>query len=533
LHAAHCVTPSSTGDTDVLIVGAGPTGLVLALWLTRLGARVRVIDRTLEPGITSRAVAVQARTLELYRQIGIAEEVEARGRKMVAANLWTAGRHAARVPFGDFGDGLSPYPHALIFPQDEHERLLLAHLAERNVQVERGTELVSFEESDRVQARLRRDRGDEACRAHFIVGCDGTHSTVREALQLGFPGGTYEQLFYVADVDAAGPVMNGEIHVALDASDFLVVFPLEAEGRARLIGTVSEKVAPARTQLSWDDVSRQVIAWMRVDVSRVNWFSTYHVHHRVANHFRRGRAFIAGDAAHVHSPVGGQGMNTGIGDAVNLAWKLAAVVQGRADAAILDTYESERIAFANRLVETTDRAFTGVTSRAALARWLRLDVAPRVLPGLFAIGAIRRLMFRTVSQIAVNYRSSALSAGSAGTVHGGDRLPWVDSADGDNFRPLTSLEWQVHVYGEPRASLRDICAARELTLHAFPWRPETSRAGLVRNAVYVVRPDGYVGLVDRDANASAVSAYLDARGIKRAQRPASTSSRRESQRRVS
>ena len=204
--------------------------------------------------------------------------------------------------------------------------------------------------------------------------------------------------------------------------------------------------------LSWNDVSKRVIEWMRIDVKRVNWFSTYRVHHRVADHFRKGRAFLLGDAAHIHSPVGGQGMNTGIGDAVNLAWKLAAVLHGRANASLLDSYEPERIAFARRLVATTDQAFTGVTSPAAIARLVRLDIVPLLIPRLFQFRAVRRFMFRTVSQTAVNYRGSDLSEGRAGAVHGGDRLPWVKPAlngfDQDNFAPLTSLDWQVHVYGD-------------------------------------------------------------------------------------
>src|SRR5205823_14209953 len=170
--------------------------------------------------------------------------------------------------------------------------------------------------------------------------------------------------------------------------------------------------------LSWNDVSTRVIQWLGVEVQRVNWFSTYRVHHRVAGRFREGRAFLLGDAAHIHSPVGGQGMNTGIGDAVNLAWKLAAVVKGRADASILDSYEPERIAFARRLVATTDRAFTGVTSEGTLARRIRLNIVPLLIPLLFHFQALRRFLFRTVSQTAVSYRGSSLSEGRAGAVHG-------------------------------------------------------------------------------------------------------------------
>jgi 2-polyprenyl-6-methoxyphenol hydroxylase-like FAD-dependent oxidoreductase len=508
---------SPVRDTDVLIVGAGPTGLVLALWLTRLDVRVRIVDKTAEPGTTSRALAIQARTLELYSQIGIADAVIERGRKNIAANLWVAGKRAAHAVLGEMGTGLSPFPYALIFPQDEHEQLLIDRLAEAGIQVDRRTELLGFADAaGGVLARLKRPDGSkETCAAAYIAGCDGAHSIVRETLQIGFAGGVYDHLFYVADVAASGATMNGELHVALDRTDFLAVFPLKREGQARLIGTVREEAEHQHEDLSWNDVSRRVLEWIAIDVERVNWFSTYRVHHRVAAHFRQGCAFLLGDAAHIHSPVGGQGMNTGIGDAVNLAWKLAAVLQGRADASLLDSYEPERIAFARRLVATTDQAFTAVTSSGAIARLVRLHIVPLVLAPLFALKTARRFMFRTVSQTAVNYRGSGLSEGYAGKVHGGDRLPWVKSAvDGsDNFKPLTSLDWQVHVYGDAASEMHTLCDDRKLSLHVFPWRPEVGRTGLQRNAVYLVRPDGYVALADREGSATAVSSYLDARKL--------------------
>ena len=504
-------------ETDVLIVGAGPTGLVLALWLTRLGIRVRIIDKTSDPGTTSRALAVQARTLELYRQLGLADAVVSRGRKMTTINLWKLGRQAAHVVFGEMGEDLSPFPYALIYPQDEHERLLIDRLAEAGVEVERQTELVSFEETpDGVRARVRRaDGATNTCEAAYIAGCDGAHSAVREGLAIGFPGGTYNHLFYVADVDARGAVMNGELHGALDVTDFLLVFPLKDEGRARLIGTVRTDAAQRDDHLSWEDVSQRVIEWMRIEVRQVHWFSTYRVHHRVAERFRHGRAFLLGDAGHIHSPVGGQGMNTGIGDAVNLAWKIADVVHGRADASLLDSYEPERIAFARRLVATTDQAFKAVTSDGIIARRVRLDLVPAVLPAVFAFKTMRRVMFRTISQIAIQYRGSSVSEGRAGTVHGGDRLPWVPAIqhDHDNFAPLTSLAWQVHVYGEAAPEIEVVCHERKLPLHVFPWRREMSQTGLQRNALYLVRPDGHVAFAHPSGAARAMIAYLNARKL--------------------
>jgi len=205
-------------------------------------------------------------------------------------------------------------------------------------------------------------------------------------------------------------------------------------------------------------------------------------------------------------------MNTGIGDAVNLAWKIADVIQRRADASLLDSYESERIAFARRLVATTDKAFTGVTSDAPIARRVRLDIVPAVAPALFSFKAVRRFMFRTISQIAIQYRGSSVSEGHAGAVHGGDRLPWVPGIGNgaDNFAPLTSLTWQVHVYGDAAPEIEAACHERKLPLHVFPWRQELHRTGLQRNALYLVRPDGYVAFAHPTGDAMAMTGYLDA-----------------------
>ena len=243
-------------DRLVLIVGAGPTGLVLALWLTRLGVSVRIIDKTAEPGTTSRAVAVQARTLELYRQVGLADAVVEGGVKVAGVNLWVRGAKAARLPLGRIGEGLSPFPYALTYPQDAHERLLIERLDALGVKVERRTELVRFDQHpEGVRAVLKRpDGSEEVCEAAYLAGCDGAHSTVREALAIGFPGGTYSGLFYVADVDAGGPATDGEIHVDLDEADFLAVFPLKGAGRLRLIGPVRWEPDREHRELTFDDV---------------------------------------------------------------------------------------------------------------------------------------------------------------------------------------------------------------------------------------------------------------------------------------
>jgi hypothetical protein len=239
-----------------------------------------------------------------------------------------------------------------------------------------------------------------------------------------------------------------------------------------LIGTVRDERAGRSDTLAFKDVSDRAITHLKVDVRKVNWFSTYHVHHRVTEHFRKGRAFLLGDAAHIHSPAGGQGMNTGIGDAINLAWKLAAVVAGRAPDSLLDSYEAERIGFARRLVATTDRVFTFVTSDGWIADIMRTRVAPLLIPMATAFGPVREFMFRTVSQITLSYRGGPLSRGTAGHVHGGDRLPWVRIDDADNFATLATMDWQVHVYGSASAELTVWCASHDVPLHIFGWRSE-------------------------------------------------------------
>jgi 2-polyprenyl-6-methoxyphenol hydroxylase-like FAD-dependent oxidoreductase len=501
--------------TDVLVVGAGPTGLVLALWLTKLGVNLRIIDKTSQPGTTSRAVAVQARTLELYRQLDLSDAVVSLGHTVPAIDLWVQGEAKARISFETINAGLTPYG-PMTFPQDEHEQLLIAKLETLGVRVERQTELMEFsDQGDHVTARLRGADGQELeCQSSYIAGCDGARSVIRHGIGVGFPGGTYQQVFYVADVEASGPAMDGELHVDLDEADFLAIFPLKGPGRARLIGTVRDERAERADTLTFDDVSSHAIDHLKVKIEKVNWFSTYHVHHRVADHFAKGRAFLLGDAAHIHSPAGGQGMNTGIGDAINLAWKLAAVISGHAPSDLLDSYEEERIAFARRLVATTDRAFSLATAEGRIAEIVRTRIVPVLAPAAFRYDFARRFMFETVSQITLNYRDCALSQGSAGHIKGGDRLPWAPVAGADNFDFLSTMSWQVHVYGSAHREIEAWCAEKHIPLHVFEWHREHEAAGLVRDALYLLRPDSYLALVTPAGTAAVLERYFASHGIK-------------------
>jgi len=327
-------------------------------------------------------------------------------------------------------------------------------------------------------------------------------------LGVKLPGGTYDETFYVADIKSKGRFVQGEVNIALDEADFLAIFPLKP-GEIRLVGTIRED-ALNKKQLEWEDVSESIIKRLKLEIEEVKWFSTYRVHHRVATHFRKGNVFLLGDASHIHSPVGGQGMNTGIGDAVNLAWKMGEVINGKAPDAILDTYEQERMRFAKRLVATTDKAFEFISARSSFATWVRIHIVPYLVPWLMGFVQMRRFLFRTMSQTSISYLNSLLSEGSVGELKAGERLPWVELEGGtDNFESLTTMKWQVHVYGTASKALQELCNKRSINLNVFYWNKTADEAGLKEDAIYGVRPDGYIGIACHANETQKMESYFE------------------------
>jgi 2-polyprenyl-6-methoxyphenol hydroxylase-like FAD-dependent oxidoreductase len=485
-------------NAEVLIVGAGPTGLVMALRLAHHGVPFRIVDKNSGPGQASRAMIVHARTLEFYDQLGFGSAVVERGIQMQRVHVREGGKDAASVSFADLGGDLSPHPFVLCFPQDDHERFLVDRLTAAGVRIEWNTELIELDRSatDSVTASIRHAETQQHVTVKYVCGCDGAHSAVRHALGIDFPGGSYDQVFYVADVQLQTE-SPPDLFMNLAEGGFVLMLPVRSTGMRRLIGTIPLALQ-GRPDISFADVQPYVESMLGLRVSHLNWYSTYHVHHRVAAHFRAGRVFISGDAAHLHSPAGGQGMNTGIGDAVNLSWKLANVLQGRIVESALDTYEPERMAFAHKLVETTDRAFQGLVAPGFAGQILRRWLVPHLAPIATDFEAVRRLIFKTLSQIHIEYRHSALSEGRAGDVHAGDRLPWIGGGDDgvDNFTVLGSCDWQCHVYGSadaaPASALISALTTIDVPTHTFVWSKAAARAGLKEDAVYLLRPDGHV-----------------------------------------
>ena len=487
------MAPPPDRPQPVLIVGAGPVGLLLAIWFTKLGTPYRHIERSHDVGEHSRAIIVQSRQLEIFRQMGIADDMVEAGRPIRNLTIRREGIARGGLRMGHWGNDICLYPYALAIPQDVHERVLLRHLEGSGSAVEWGTELVRLEQSDDgVRALVRsKDGAEEWIAASYVAGCDGARSLVREQVGIKLQGGTYEQRYYVADVEATGEATTGNINLCFADPHFGICLPLKRAGNVRLVGQIMH---PRADEFTFEDVRPGVTKAMGIDVTKVSWFTVYKIHHRVADGYCKGRVFLLGDACHLHSPVGGQGMNAGLYDASNLGWKMAAVLRGAAPESILETYESERRALAELLVATTDRVFTTVASQTFRGKFARRVMLPYIIPLLMSLPFVARLIFRRVSQCAVEYRNSAMSQGKIGDVQAGDRMPWVRYADGtDNQEPIGNLGWQLQVYGTAPDLLRKM-DYDDVTLRVLPWAKEVKSVGLKQDALYLLRPDGHVGL---------------------------------------
>jgi len=523
------------GNIDVLVVGDGPTGLMLANQLARRGVRSLIIDRHAEPSLQTRALGVQARTLEIYSHLGIAERALELGTRATGATLWAEGRRAAHVPLGDIGRDLSPYPFLLILGQDDNERLLGEILRARGNDVLWNTELVGMaQRTDHVLATLQRADGSTfEVTAVWVAGCDGARSAVRSLSGIAFPGAPYEHVFYVADTRTTGTMAAGELNVYLLRNGFHLFFPMRGPDHWRVVGIVPPHLR-GRDDLDFDAVVPSIRDEVNASLSfrECSWFSTYRIHHRRAGRFRAGRCFLLGDAAHIHSPVGAQGMNTGLQDAYNLAWKLALVVSGQASDRLLDSYEAERIPVAKRLLDTTDRGFSLAVSDRWPTGWVRERIFPKLLSLAMRRDRTRTLAFRTISQIGIRYPGSPLSETENGLPEGapraGDRFPWLrlrfgpDSPAEDLFAKLDDTRFHLIVFGQPSASFRLTEFDGLVVTHMIPDDPANDRQLVLtrvpKPSFYLLRPDGHVGLAGLCPDNDALTRYMEERLTLRSER---------------
>lgn len=495
---------------EVIIIGAGPTGLTLALELSRYHIPIRIIAKDSGPGQASRAMAVVPRTLEFYRQFGIDQEVINNGIKLDNILVRVEGEEKAAVNFQLLGGDLSPYPFVLTYPQDDHEAFLISKLKAQGIEIDWGTELVSFTHNDTgTTAVVKKDGRTEEIQSSYLVGCDGASSIVRTELDIDFTGGTYPQIFCVIDIEGEGEAISSKsMNMCFSGDEFAIFMPVRSSKTTRLISIIPRELQK-QGKTSFEDIKPFLESAFKVRIDKVNWYSTYSVHHRVAEHFQQGRVFLAGDAAHIHSPAGGQGMNTGIGDAVNLGWKLASVIQQRAHPSILETYSPERRTFAKVLVASTDRAFTRIVAKDKPSKLLRKNIIPAGIPLLNYSRFIRRIVFNILSQIRVNYKKSDLSYGHKNRLHAGQRLPYT----GYNYDALNEMDWQIHIYGQASDSMKEFASRHHISLFKWPWDKRASKAGLVEDALCFIRPDGHIGFLSEYQDTYELNAYMREHGI--------------------
>ncbi len=561
-------------ETDALVVGAGPTGLFLASELARHGMSCRLVDQSERPSEWSKALGVHARTLEILDLVGLGPEVLERGKPVRGISFYGANGSARRFAHVELEDLDTPYPFVLGLPQSETERILAAHAARLGVPIERGVRFAALtQHEDGVEAELELPGGTTAkASARWLIGCDGAHSTVRKALGLPFRGASREQDFALADVRLAWDRSEDEAHVFFSPDGVLAAIPMAWLGRGepgqggwwRLIadrpGLVPGGDAPRPGREALLAILRRRGA-REAALLDAGWTTCFHVHRRIVPRYRAGRVFLAGDAAHVHSPVGGQGMNLGMQDAYNLAWKLALVDAGAGRPQLLDSYERERRPIAAATLIGTDLATRVITLKSPITRELR----DRLASLLSGIEPVERRLTRMVSELDLAYRRSAIvredrtplrrvhlahhpereapdlgawiDFGAAPAA--GERAP--DVSFGPPGQPLRLFDVLrgtrhvlllfegIHATADGLAHLGRIAAEVEhdhgehIAVHLVAGREDAAwsgsvlpdpartlhaRYGAAAECLYLVRPDGYVGYRAQPADAKKLARYL-------------------------
>jgi 2-polyprenyl-6-methoxyphenol hydroxylase-like FAD-dependent oxidoreductase len=554
----------SHSEIPVLVVGAGPVGLAMACDLARHGVACRIIDEAEGPTDQSRALAIWERTLEVLDDLGVIGPVLAQGKRMHGMNAYAGGHRLLHVGL-DLEGEVTPYPLAISLPQGQTQRILIDRLRALGVEVEWRTKLGAprADQTGVTATVVSADGGERTFRADWLIGCDGARSAVRKGLGIAFEGEEYEETFLLADVHVAWSVPDDEGHLLLlPEGGAVVALPLPEPGRWRLIDAsgVVDADDPGVILARFQDVLRTQ-GHPGAVVSDPVWTSAFRIHRRVARAFRVGRCFLAGDAAHIHSPAGGQGMNTGIQDAHNLAWKLGLVVRGLSPESLLDSYEAERRPVAQAVARGTDVMTRFVTLRHPASEAIRNTL----LRFLSHFDFVRHRAVRTLSEIDVNYRKSPIVAEHWPTGLGalladganlgrlltpghaprpGDRVPdvtWTDEA-GTSRRLFEILRGTGHVllafapasWGERslrevaeldrqlRSGLAPDCAGYLVSGPASTGEPPAwgggrliDREGRLRHAfdaeeacLYLVRPDGHLGYRQVGLDAGPLAEYL-------------------------
>jgi 2-polyprenyl-6-methoxyphenol hydroxylase-like FAD-dependent oxidoreductase len=537
---------------DVLVVGAGPVGLTMAADLIRHGLNCRIIDKAAAPTDKSKALVVWSRSLELLANLGLAEIFVDTGLKAVGASIYGHGKRLIHIATADVE---SPYPFPLMIPQSETERLLTEHLSRQGLPVERCVELVSFtEQPDGVICTVRHADGrEEMISAAWLVGCDGAHSAVRHTLGMPFTGQAEPNDWLLADVHIEGPLPPDEVSVFWHEKGVLVCFPINRD-RFRVIadlGFAKDAVRPPDPTLADAQAKVDERGPRGLTLTNPVWLAGFRINERKVSDYRRGRVMLAGDAAHIHSPAGGQGMNTGMQDAFNLGWKLALVQQGLAQAQpLLESYSRERSGVGDQVLRGAEKVTTMATLRNPVAQFLRNHIAPIVV----SFGLVQDKIKNALCELNINYRKGPLSAedwhAHGGDLAAGDRMPDAPLASVATGAKTTlfavlrgtghhllllpgsydhgALSHLLEIAAETQRAFPGIYATSVILQHtddaitpdlsAIPqdvpvWldveKRLHQRSGATDRALILVRPDGYIGYRAQPADADSFQRYLD------------------------
>ena len=508
-------------SAEVLVIGAGPVGLVAACELARRSVSVRLIDKLTRPTDQSRAIAVHARSLDMFHRMGIADELVTTGIRATAMQLYSGHSKLFRVPLGDID---STFPFTLNTAQTETERVLNKHLQSFGVIVERGVELVDLaQDRESVHLTLRHlDGNTEEFSTSWVIGTDGAHSTVRRLVGTKLEGCFEGERVLLGDVDVEHSLDPNAMHTFFSPGGPIVVLPMR-DGRMRVLAELHDPpgtpVNPNPTQDALQEVVDRRIGGIRV--LRSHWLTSFEIRHAMVPSYRFGRVFLAGDAAHIHSPAGGQGMNTGLQDAYNLAWKLAAVAHGAAGHTLLDSYQAERLPVAKSVITFTDRLTKVGTLSGTPSR-----IRNGLLRMLSNVPAARRFMADTAAEVTVAYPKSPISVGRRlkhAKVAAGDHLPHVSDeaarkqlgTDNTGHTVVTCAGEHITEAGsdghrQVLVTTDDAPVAGYDTVVADTDRVVAQRLGLERGGRIVIRPDGYIGAVACLHDTSAIADYFAA-----------------------
>lgn len=516
--------------SSVLISGAGPSGLMMAAQLLRYGLQPVIIDSKTELTRESRALAVQARSMEIFRQLGIDHAALSEGNVVKGLSFYQDAEAVMRLDLASSGSGISPFPYVLILEQSKTEKLLLDYLTSKACPVYWNTELLDVNLSDKQAViRVKRDDTETTVSCDWLIAADGASGRIRKKLGISFSGGTYLSRFYLADLNIRQGPGPEDVRILLKDEGFVAIFPISSDNY-RFIGMLPGTLKN-RESISFEDIKPYITYTLGFPLQeeRCRWFSTYQLHHRMASRFRNRSCFLIGDAAHIHSPIGGQGMNTGLQDAYNLAWKLSGVIKREYSERILDTYASERMPVAQTLIRTTDRLFTIAVSQNWLLKKLRNWFVIRALRSLWKKKDFPLKIFSRVSQTRIRYRSSSLSVHHSRStgVKAGDRLPFIPLYD-ERLKEETDLHsW----CSKPGFTLLVIGALSQRNLYLlakwikstypsqlnFYYLPPSPRNQLVFDRfevkeegkkALIIRPDMYIGYMNDIVDIDLIDLYF-------------------------